>query len=129
MISPTVWEFWRNVAVSITFPPSNLTCASLNRRPIRKQLRNAFFTSFGLADVPTSKSFGLRPMRRSRTPPPTRYAVKPSDESLYRTFKASGSMFLREIQCSGRAYTTGTSAFFLFFRKENIVLYYTIFPT
>ena len=102
MISPTVWEFWRNVAVSMTFSPKR-TCARRKRRPTRKQLRNAFFTSFGVALVPTSKSFGFRPSSRSRTPPPTRYAVWPSRERRYSTFRASGSMFFLETQCDARS--------------------------
>ena len=60
MISPTVCDSRLKVAVSITLSPKR-TCARRNLRPIRKQLRNARFTSFGLALVPTSKSFGCRP--------------------------------------------------------------------
>jgi len=42
-------------------------CARRNRRPTRRQLRNIRFTSPGVALVTTSKSFGSRPSRRSRT--------------------------------------------------------------
>ena len=64
----------RNVDVSMILSPKN-TVASRNRRPMIRQLRNSDFTSLGVALVATSKSFGLRPSRRSRTHPPTRYAL------------------------------------------------------
>jgi hypothetical protein len=33
------------------------------------------FTWYGCAEVPMSKSFGVRPSSKSRTLPPTRYAT------------------------------------------------------
>jgi hypothetical protein len=61
----------RKVLVSMIFGPKN-TCASLKRRPMMRQLRNALRMVSGVALVATSKSFGLRLRNRSRTQPPTR---------------------------------------------------------
>src|SRR5258708_23492082 len=87
----------------------NLTCARRKRRPMIQQFRNSFLTCCGCAEVPMSKSLGRRPSSRSRTLPPTRYAVKLCSCSRYRTLRASGSMSRREIECSDRATTVGST--------------------
>jgi hypothetical protein len=62
----------RKVDTSRIFPPLKYTCARRNRRPMRRQLRNSARIWSGVALVAMSKSFGSRPMSRSRTHPPTR---------------------------------------------------------
>ena len=88
----------RNVATSISAPALR-TWARRKRRPISRQLRNTSLTCSGLASVATSKSFGSRPSKRSRTPPPTRCASKPADFSRYSTLSAFGEILAREIEC------------------------------
>jgi hypothetical protein len=63
----------RNVATSMISRPKN-TCARRKRRPMSRQLRKVRLTSSGSALVAMSKSFGVMPISRSRTQPPTRKA-------------------------------------------------------
>src|SRR5215467_7402350 len=74
--------------------PKN-TWARRNRRPMIRQLRNVALISLGVALVATSKSFGVFATSRSRTQPPTRYALWPARVSLRTTRSASGSIAAR----------------------------------
>src|SRR5450432_3821566 len=76
------------------FEPKN-TWARRNRRPMIRELRNVALISFGVALVATSKSLGVRLTRRSRTQPPTRYALWPARANLRTTRSASGSIAAR----------------------------------
>src|SRR5262252_3150027 len=60
-----------------------------------RQLRNVALISLGVALVATSKSFGVLATSRSRTHPPTRYALWPARVSLRTTRSASGSIAAR----------------------------------
>src|SRR5215467_13593433 len=60
-----------------------------------RQLRNVALISLGVALVATSKSFGVLATSRSRTQPPTRYALWPARVSLRTTRSASGSIAAR----------------------------------
>ena len=51
------------------------TCTRRKRRPMTREFRNNSLMSLGVALVATSKSLGVRPSKRSRTQPPTRYAL------------------------------------------------------
>src|SRR5947207_1322583 len=81
----------RKVETSMILPPRKKTCASRNRRPISRELRNVSLTWLGCALVATSKSLGRIPSSRSRTHPPTRKAWWPARRSRRTTFTASGS--------------------------------------
>src|ERR1044071_630929 len=74
--------------------PKN-TWARRNRRPMIRQLRNVALISLGVALVATSKSLGVLATSRSRTQPPTRYALWPARVSLRTTRSASGSIAAR----------------------------------
>src|SRR5512141_236181 len=56
-----------------------------------------------------SKSFGRRASSRSRTLPPTRYAMNPASFSRYKTFSASGSTSRRDSGCSDRGMMVGST--------------------
>ena len=75
----------------------------------------------GWASVPTSKSLGVRRSNRSRTLPPTRYALYPALERRYRTFRASGSICWREIGCSRRGRMRGGKASGLWISEGRLV--------
>ena len=66
----------RKVEVSMILAPKKMW-ASRKRRPMIRQFRNKSLIWLGVAEVAMSKSLGLRPSSRSRTQPPTRYAVCP----------------------------------------------------
>src|SRR5206468_10254127 len=72
-----------------------------------RELRNADLISLGVALVATSKSFGVRLTSRSRTHPPTRYALYPARVSLRTTRSASGSIASRSKDGIERAVSRG----------------------
>ena len=61
----------RGTSTLRALPRPTWTCTRRKRRPMMYARRKSGFTCSGVASVAMSKSFGVRPSRRSRTAPPT----------------------------------------------------------
>ncbi len=85
---------------NIFFP--NRMWARRNLLPIRMLFLKISLISSGRAEVEMSKSLGFFLRRRSRTLPPTRYAVWPERASFSMMYRACSSISRMSSPCSSR---------------------------
>ena len=96
--SPSLSWWPRKVDTSIVSLP-HMTCTRRNLRPIMRERRKTLYTSSGVASVAISKSFGLKPNIKSRTAPPTIYALKPAFCKPSQVFSAAWLISFLSILC------------------------------